>query len=95
MDLPLFIRSFLPLEIPFPEETVSTNAVRSDQGLVVFFTFRKGAELPAHSHKGQRGTVVEGEVTVAMGGETRTYRPGESYSIPSGTVHAVKVKAGT
>jgi quercetin dioxygenase-like cupin family protein len=95
MQLPEFIRSFPSLDIPFPEDVVSTNAIQSGEGLAVFFTFHKDADLPPHSHKGQWGTVLEGSITITMNDETRTYRPGECYSVGSGVVHAVKVPAGT
>lgn len=95
MELPGFIRSFPPLALPLPDEVVTTNALRSDDGLVVFFTFHEDVELPPHSHKGQWGTVIQGSVEITMEGKTRTYRPGETYSMGSGVEHAVKVKAGT
>ena len=95
MPLPDFIRAMPALDIPFPDDVVSTNAVRSEAGLVIFFTFHMDVDLPAHAHKAQWGTVIEGQIALTIDGTTRTYRPGESYSIPSGAVHAVKVPAGT
>ena len=95
MPLPDFIRAMPALDIPFPDDVVSANAVRSEAGLVVFFTFHKDLDLPAHAHKAQWGTVIEGQIALTIDGTTRTYRPGDSYSIPSGAVHAVKVPAGT
>lgn len=95
MRLPDFIRAMPALDIPFPEEAVTTRALRSEAGLMVFFTFHQDVTLPAHSHKGQWGTVLEGELELTIDGEARIYRPGEAYSIPSGKVHAVKIKSGT
>ena len=62
---------------------------------MAFFTFLKDFELPAHSHKAQWGTVVEGEVELTIGGVTKTYGPGESYDIPAGVEHGGTVKAGS
>ena len=90
-----FMDSFPSLDVPIPESTVTTKAIASDAGLVVFFTFHEDFELPPHSHKGQWGTVVSGQIELTMDGTTKTYGPGESYDIPSGTVHSVKVKSGT
>ena len=84
MTYPDFITDFPSLDVPFPEDVVQTAVIRSDAGLVAFFTFLKDFELPPHSHKAQWGTVVEGEIELTIGGETRTYRPGDSYSIPAG-----------
>lgn len=95
MPLPDFIRGFPAIDLPFGDDVVTTNVLRSDAGLAVFFTFHTDVDLPAHSHKGQWGTVLKGSIELTMDGQTRTYRPGETYSIPSGTVHAVRIPAGT
>lgn len=95
MSYPEFIQSFPALDVPFPEDVVQTNVVRSEAGLVAFFTFFKDMELPLHSHGAQWGTVVEGEIALTIGSETRTYRPGDSYSIPAGVEHGGTIKAGS
>lgn len=95
MPLSQFIKKFPALDVPIPEDIVSCYAMRSDDGLAVFFEFHKDFELPDHSHKGQWGTVLKGEVTITIEGLPKTYHPGDSYDIPSGAVHSVKVKAGS
>ncbi|MEL6643516.1 MAG: cupin domain-containing protein [Pseudomonadota bacterium] len=95
MDLPDFIKTMPALDIPFPDDVVSTNAIRSKAGLMVLFTFHKDVTLPPHAHEGQWGTVLFGSLDLTMNGETRTYGPGESYNIPAGTEHAATVPAGT
>ncbi|MCX8952468.1 MULTISPECIES: cupin domain-containing protein [unclassified Ruegeria] len=95
MPYPDFIASFPSLDVPFPDDVVQTAVIRSDAGLVAFFTFLQDFELPLHSHKAQWGTVVEGEIELTIDGQTRTYRSGDSYSIPSGVEHGGKIKAGT
>ncbi len=95
MPLPAFIRAMPALDLPFPEDAVRTNAVRSDTGLVVFFTFLKDFDLPPHSHKGQYGTVLEGAIELTVAGVTRRIRPGEPYDIPAGTVHSARIPEGT
>ena len=95
MPYPDFIMAFPGLDVPFPEDVVQTSAVKSDAGLVVFFTFHKDMDLPLHSHGAQWGTVVEGEIEFTIGGETKVYRPGDSYSIPAGVEHGAKIKSGT
>lgn len=95
MELPEFIQAFPALDLPFPEDQVRSHAIRSDAGLVVFLHFLTDFELPPHAHKGQWGTVIEGEVELTIDGETRLYRPGESYDIPAGAVHSARLKAGT
>ena len=94
MDLPAFIRALPALDLPVSEDIVSSNAIRSDQGLAVFFRFHQEMALPAHAHKGQWGTVIKGWLDLTIDGTTRRYLPGESYSIPSGAVHSAKGPAG-
>jgi quercetin dioxygenase-like cupin family protein len=95
MEFPAFIRAFPGLDVPFSPEQVQIHALRSDDGLVVFFDFLQDVTLPAHAHKGQWGTVIAGQIELTIDGVTQGYRPGESYDIPAGTVHAVRIKAGT
>ena len=95
MDFPGFIRAMPSLDLPFPDDVVRSNVVRSDHGLVVFFKFLKDVHLPPHSHLGQWGTVISGELRLAMNGETRTCGPGDAYDIPAGTEHEVWVTAGS
>ena len=94
MNYPDFMQALPGLDVPFPEDVVKTHAVRSDAGLVVFFTVLKDAEVPEHSHGHQWGALFEGEIELTIAGETRTCRPGDTWDIPSGTLHAAKLKAG-
>lgn len=95
MTFPDFITAFPALDTPFSEDVVQTRAIQSEAGLVVFFNFFQDFELPMHAHGAQWGTVIEGEIIMTIGDNTRTYGPGESYSIPSGVMHGGLIKAGT
>lgn len=95
MPYPDFIRAFPGINVPFPDDVVQTAVIRSDAGLVAFFTFLKDMKLPMHAHGAQWGTVVEGEIEFTIDGETKIYRPGDSYSIPAGVEHGAMIKAGT
>lgn len=95
MELPEFLTNLPSLELPFPDDVVKTNVIRSDQGLMVIFEMLKDFDLPAHSHKGQWGTVLKGEIVLTIGDDTKTYTPGMSYNIPSGVEHSAWVKAGS
>ena len=90
-----FMDSFPSLDVPIPVSSVTTKAIASNSGLVVFFTFHEDFELPPHSHKGQWGTVIEGHLELTIEGKTTSHGPGDDYDIPSGAVHSVKVTAGT
>ena len=95
MELPDIITDLPEIEFPFPSDTVKTSALKSDKGLLVFFQCLKDVKVPAHSHKAQRGTVLDGQIELTISGETKIYRPGESYNIPSGAVHSAKLPAGS
>ncbi|SMX35046.1 cupin domain-containing protein [Actibacterium lipolyticum] len=95
MNFPDFMMSLPALDLPFDTETVEARVIRSDHGLAAFFIFYKDMDLPPHSHKGQWGTVLEGQIELTIGDATKTFRPGDSYNIPSGVVHSGRVPAGT
>ncbi len=95
MTLPAFFEAMPALDLPFPETVVSSHAIRSDAGLVVFFRFHQDFALPPHSHGPQWGMVIEGEVALTIDGATRRCGPGQTYDIPADVVHAVQLKAGT
>ena len=94
MEFPEIITRLPEAELAFPSTTVKTSVLQSEKGQVVFFQILKDVELPAHSHKGQWGTVLEGRIEITIGGETRMHGPGSSYYIPAGVVHSARVPAG-
>jgi len=94
MDLPDMITRLPEADLPFPSTAVKTNVLQSEHGQLVFFQILKDVEIPAHSHKAHWGTVLEGEVEVTIGGETRKYGTGSSYYIPAGVVHSARAPAG-
>ena len=78
-----------------PEADVPLEGVRGwlSQGLdhqIVFFEIEPIGEIPPHSHGEQWGIVVEGEMELTIGGETKRLGPGDSYHIPAGVVHGAK-----
>jgi len=95
MQFPAFIMALPALDVPFPEDVVSTRAIRSDSGLVVYFTVHRDLELPEHSHGAQWGSLFHGEMELTVAGETRTCRPGDCWNIPAGTLHSARLKAGS
>ena len=55
-------------------------------------TDRPGARYPDHTHSGITAHVVlDGEITVTSEGKTETYRAGDRFDVPSGTVHSARV----
>ena len=48
----------------------------------MFYEIPDGVEVPEHAHGAQWGVVLEGTMEFTIGGETRTYGPGETYYVP-------------
>ena len=77
-------------EADVPMAGVVGKMLQGERGEAVFFTIEAGAEVPPHSHGDQWGVVLDGEMELTIGGQTRRYRPGDSYFIPAGTVHSAR-----
>ena len=76
-----------------PEADIPFDGVRGWllQGLKhqqVFFDIEPIGEIPPHSHGAQWGIMVDGEMMLTIGGETRHIKPGDSYFIPAGVEHS-------
>ena len=95
MELPEIITRLPEVELPIPSTAVGTSLLRSEHGQLVFFQIFKDIELPAHSHKGQWGTVLEGTVELTVSGANQVHNAGSSYFIPAGAIHRAKLTSGT
>lgn len=78
-----------------PEIDIKLDGVRgwllqSDSKQVVFFDIQPVGEVPPHSHCAQWGIMLDGEMSLTIGKETKTYRKGDQYFIPEGTIHSAK-----
>jgi quercetin dioxygenase-like cupin family protein len=78
-----------------PEADISFDGVRgwvaqSSDHQIVFMDIEPIGEVTHHSHGAQWGVVVEGEMELTIGDETRRYGPGDSYTIPAGVVHSAR-----
>ena len=71
-------------EVDVPVEGVRGWLLQGEDTQMVFFDIASTAEVPLHSHCGQWGFVVEGEMELTIGEETKIYRKGDSYFIPEG-----------
>lgn len=94
MELPDMITRLPEADLPYPSSALKTHVLQSSHGQLVFFQMLQDVEVPPHSHKAQWGTVLEGRVELTIGGDSRTYGPGDSYYIPSGVLHSAKAPAG-
>jgi quercetin dioxygenase-like cupin family protein len=68
----------------------------TDEAMVCEFFLERGTEIAAHSHTNdQVGYVVSGQMEMTVGDQTRVCNPGDSYAVPGGIVHSVRVVVDT
>ena len=84
-SFPEMIRSLPEADIPFDGVRGWISQAADHQ--IVFLDIEPIGAVPPHSHGEQWGIVVEGEMDLTIGGETKRYRAGDSYHIPAGVVH--------
>jgi quercetin dioxygenase-like cupin family protein len=78
-------------EIDIPVPGVQGRLLQATEMQAVFFSVETTGEIPPHAHQAQWGVVLEGEMELTVDGVTRRCRRGESYYIPAGAVHAVRI----
>ena len=83
---PEMIHSLPEIEIPI--DGIRGWLLRSTDKQVVFFKIEPVGNMPDHSHCAQWGIVVDGEMELTIGDQTKIYRKGDSYFIPAGVVHS-------
>jgi quercetin dioxygenase-like cupin family protein len=67
----------------------------SEHMTFAYYEIDAGATLHAHSHPNEEvWHVIEGDVDLTLGDETRRVTAGNACIVPQGTTHAVAVKNG-
>jgi quercetin dioxygenase-like cupin family protein len=87
-----FIRR-LPL-VDSPLESLRGWLLQDDRALAMFYEIPDGVEVPEHAHGAQWGVVLQGSVEFTIGGETRTYRRGDTYYVPDSVAHSAVISPG-
>mgnify|MGYP001813331544 CR=1 FL=1 len=91
-QFPDFIQGLPEADIPF--QGVTGHLLQGEDQQVIFMEATEDTPVPEHRHKAQWELVVAGRVDLTMGGETRTYGPGEAFFVPEGAPHSALVHAG-
>jgi quercetin dioxygenase-like cupin family protein len=66
--------------------------VWGENTLMTEFLLGRGAVLPKHSHPHeQTGYLVKGHITLHIGNDASTIRPGDSWNIPPSVEHWAKI----
>jgi mannose-6-phosphate isomerase-like protein (cupin superfamily) len=66
------------------------------EGFLHTYVWQDGphAFYPDHTHAAETAHIIlDGEMTLTQGGESRTYRVGERCDVPAGAVHSAKIGA--
>jgi mannose-6-phosphate isomerase-like protein (cupin superfamily) len=64
------------------------------EGFLHTYVWQDGphAYYPEHTHPTETAHIIlEGEMTLTQGGQTRTYRAGERVDVPAGAVHSARM----
>ena len=91
MNFPDFIRALPTVDSPLP---LRGWMLRDDGGLAMFYELPDGCTVPEHAHGAQWGVVLEGTVEFTIGGETRIYGRGDTFSIGDGVAHSAVISPG-
>ena len=69
--------------------------LQGEDAVAMFYELPDGADLAEHAHGAQWGVILAGSVDFTIAGETRTYGPGDTYSIPAFVPHQAFMHSGT
>jgi quercetin dioxygenase-like cupin family protein len=86
MDYPDMISNLPEADIPF--KGVQGKLLQGENQQIVFFDIEPIGEVAEHSHDAQFGMVLDGEMTLTIGGSSKRYSKGDSYYIPKGVKHS-------
>ena len=71
---------------------INARALNGERITMALVELDPNQPVPEHQHENeQMGFVVRGQMEMRVGDETRALNPGDTYTIPSNTPHAVVV----
>jgi len=86
MEYPRMISSLPQADIAF--RGVKGWILQGREKQLVFMEIEPIGEVTEHAHSAQFGMVLEGEMSLTIGGNTKRYRKGDTYYIPDGVSHS-------
>ena len=90
------VKSFAALRRFSPDKLQKLSLFETERFFCDVYCLEPGQEQKAHAHGGSDKlyAVLEGTVTVSVGGETREVRAGEIVLCPAGSQHGVVNRSG-
>ena len=88
---PDFVKRLPEAKLPFAGP--QARLLQTKAGQIIFFESERDFQIPPHSHGDQWGVVIDGSIELTIDDQTRTLSGGQTYFIPSGTVHSIQVHA--
>lgn len=71
---------------------VKIRTISGEKMLISLVDLNPHSEVPLHNHPHEQvGIILEGEMEFTIGNETRICKKGDTYVIPGGVMHGVKV----
>jgi len=71
---------------------VKIRTLSGEKMMISLVNLGPRSEVPLHNHPHeQMGIILEGELEFVIGNETRLCKKGDTYVIPGGVMHGVKV----
>ena len=71
---------------------VKIRTISGEKMMISYVTLAPHAEVPLHNHPHEQvGIILEGEMEFTIGNETRICKKGDTYVIPGGVMHGVRV----
>lgn len=81
-------------EADIPFQGVRAYLSQAENHQIIFMEFSQDVEVPEHAHRPQWAVVLEGQIDMMIGSESRTFRKGDRYFIPEGVKHSARIHAG-
>lgn len=91
-QFPQFIQNLPQADLPV--SGIRGWLFNGEKGQLLFIRAEQKTLLPEHKHGDQWGIVVAGRMELTIGTSTGTYRQGDSYFIPAGTLHKATLEQG-
>ena len=88
MQYPKMITDLPEADIPF--DGIRGWLMQTKTQQLVFMDIDPVGGVPEHSHGAQFGVVLDGEMTLTVGGESKRYKKGDTYAIPAGVPHSAE-----